>query len=135
MCEGFFPRGSVPSDIDNSSPNPSSWPAPQAFFAAATCPPDQFFKDHVLVINTSICGDLGNPTYAAAGCPGTCADQVADPANYNGRFQSVLVLGTCSDVLRPSRGSLGYQLPQGLPACVNPDIRVILFALTLSTHY
>ena len=83
-CEGFFPRGFIPDDITNSTPDPSRWPAPKAFFAATTCPTDQFFKDHVFVINTTLCGDLGNATYGSAGCPGTCAQQVANPANFNG---------------------------------------------------
>jgi len=83
-CKGFFPRGFIPEDITNSTPDPSLWPAPKAFFAATTCPIDQFFKDHVFVINTTLCGDLGNPTYGPAGCPGTCAEQVANPANFNG---------------------------------------------------
>jgi len=86
MCEGFFPRGFIPEDITNSTPDPSGWPAPKAFFAATTCPTGQFFKDHVFVINTTLCGDLGNPTYGPAGCPGTCAEQVANPANFNGSF-------------------------------------------------
>jgi hypothetical protein len=96
VCEGFFPRDSIPQDIANSSPNPSSWPAPQAFFSAATCPPDQFFKSHALVIDTTLCGDLASATYGRAGCPGTCTDQVANPAKFDSRFNlywfSVLVL-------------------------------------------
>ena len=35
----------------------------------------------------------------------------------------------CSDVLCPSRGPLGYQLSQGLPACVNTDISLAMFAI------
>jgi len=94
VYEGFFPRGSIPQDITDSTPDPSSWPAPKAFFAAPTCPPRQFFKDHVFVINTTLCGDLGNPTYGPAGCPGTCAEQVANPANFDGSVQPILVPST-----------------------------------------
>jgi len=79
----FFPRGFIPDDITNSTPDPSSWPTPKAFFAGTTCPIDHFFKDHVFVINTTLCGDFGDPTYGPAGCPGTCAEQVANPANFN----------------------------------------------------
>ena len=42
----------------------------------------QFFKDHSFIINTTLCGDLGEATYASAGCPGTCAQRVTDPANF-----------------------------------------------------
>ena len=53
----------------------------------------------MFVINTTLCGDLGDPTYGPAGCPGTCAEQVADPANFDGIFDLdqflVLVLTFC----------------------------------------
>jgi len=79
----FFPRIEIPEDINSETPDPSSWPAPKGFWSSSTCPTSRFFKDHSFIINTTLCGDLGEATYASAGCPGTCAQQVADPANFH----------------------------------------------------
>jgi len=77
----FFPRGQIPDDIQSKNPNPDLWPVPQAFFSADTCSMAEFFKDHVFIYNITLCGDLGDATFSSAGCQGTCADTVADPAN------------------------------------------------------
>lgn len=36
-----------------------------------------------MVINITICGDWAGPAYDNGGFPGTCADAVADPSNYD----------------------------------------------------
>ena len=36
-----------------------------------------------VVINITICGDWAGGVYSSDGFPGTCADAVADPSNYN----------------------------------------------------
>ena len=45
-----------------------------------------------MVINITICGDWAGSAYNSGGFPGTCADAVADPSNYN----SATVLPICA---------------------------------------
>ncbi|KAF9038476.1 glycoside hydrolase family 16 protein [Panaeolus papilionaceus] len=78
----FF-RGNIPSDIQSKRPDPAKWGKPVAFFPSTTCDMASHFYEHQLVINTSICGDLGGPTYAGSGCPGTCAEAVANSKNFD----------------------------------------------------
>lgn len=44
----FFPRGSIPGDIANGNPNPSSWGKPIAQFQGG-CDIDAHFKDQQIV--------------------------------------------------------------------------------------
>ncbi|KAF7308421.1 GH16 domain-containing protein [Mycena chlorophos] len=75
-----FPRNSIPEDITSGNPDPSSWGKPAALFSSATCNIGSHFKDHVLTINTALCGDwAGN---AFPGGPSACASAVEDPSNY-----------------------------------------------------
>ncbi|RXW21657.1 hypothetical protein EST38_g4173 [Candolleomyces aberdarensis] len=74
----FFPRGEVPADVDAKQPNPDTWPTPVAFFSSKTCNMADNFYDHSLVLDTTLCGDFGGPTYVSAGCPGTCEQAVAN---------------------------------------------------------
>jgi len=78
----YFPRDRIPEDINSEQPNPDSWPAPQAFWSSSSCPMNQFFNAHTFIFNITLCGDLGEATYSGAGCPGTCAQAVTDPANF-----------------------------------------------------
>ena len=79
----FFPRGSVPSDITNGNPDPSSWGQPVANFPNNdSCDTSARFHDHNLVIDTTLCGDWAGAAFGNDGCPGSCADFVADPANF-----------------------------------------------------
>lgn len=77
-----FLRPSIPQDITDKTPDPSTWGTPAAFFPSTNCDIASHFSDHQLVIDTTICGDFGTPTYAASGCPGTCAQAIANNANF-----------------------------------------------------
>ncbi|KAF7309883.1 GH16 domain-containing protein [Mycena indigotica] len=75
-----FPRTAIPADITDGKPNPASWGKPAAFFSSGTCNIAEHFKDQVITINTSICGDwAGN---AFPGGPSACAAAAADPQNF-----------------------------------------------------
>lgn len=50
----FFPRDSVPSDIDAGSPNPDGWGAPMARWPAASCSPFEFFNSHSVIFDTTL---------------------------------------------------------------------------------
>jgi hypothetical protein len=78
----FFPRDSVPSDIDAGSPNPDGWGAPMARWAAATCNPSQFFNSHTVIFDTTLCGDWAGAAWSSSGIPGqeqSCAQRTGFP--------------------------------------------------------
>lgn len=77
-----FPRGEIPQDIKSGNPNPASWGTPAAHFSSSSCDFKKLFVDHSLVIDTTLCGDYAGATYEQKGCPGTCAEAVANPANF-----------------------------------------------------
>ncbi|KAF5361256.1 hypothetical protein D9758_010301 [Tetrapyrgos nigripes] len=80
-----FPRSRIPADVTNKNPNPSSWGAPVAQWGTDDCDVLKRITDHTLTINTSLCGSWAgdDDVWATSGCPGTCADTVANPANFN----------------------------------------------------
>lgn len=85
-----FRRSDVPADLSSGNPDPTSWPTPQAFWSSSLCNTGQFFSQHQLVIDTTLCGDWAGSVYNLPGqgpdggsCPGTCASQVADPSNFH----------------------------------------------------
>ncbi|GAB1519138.1 hypothetical protein RhiTH_002204 [Rhizoctonia solani] len=85
----FFHRSTIPRDITNNTPNPKNWGKPTVLLSPESCDPKKYFWDHVIVFDITLCGDLGGPTYATSGCPGTCAEQVMSPSVYNNASWSV----------------------------------------------
>ncbi|RDW84817.1 hypothetical protein BP6252_02407 [Coleophoma cylindrospora] len=59
----FFPHdgslGPPPSDINMSSPDPTSWGMPHALFQPSSCTLDDELKNHKIVFDTSFCGVNG----------------------------------------------------------------------------
>ncbi|KIL69297.1 glycoside hydrolase family 16 protein [Amanita muscaria Koide BX008] len=78
-----FTRDQIPADIKAKAPTPSSWPTPVAVWSSATCDVCTFFHDHVLVLDTTICGGWAGAAYPSSGCPGTCAQAIANKTNYS----------------------------------------------------
>lgn len=79
----FFPRGAIPDDITNGDPEPDTWGTPAAIFSNNDkCNIGSSFHDHQIVFDITLCGDWAGAAYSAMGCPGTCAQQVADPDNF-----------------------------------------------------
>ncbi|KAK0202598.1 concanavalin A-like lectin/glucanase domain-containing protein [Desarmillaria ectypa] len=78
-----FSKTSITDDITAGTPDPEKWGKPAAFLPNGdSCDTGTHFKDHSLVIDTTLCGDWANATYSGAGCPGTCAEVIKDPENY-----------------------------------------------------
>lgn len=77
-----FKRSSIPQDITNNEPDPSTWPTPAAFFANTNCDMSTHFVDHSIVIDTTLCGDWAGAVYGGSGCPGTCAQAVSSASNF-----------------------------------------------------
>lgn len=77
-----FARNEIPTDIKNKMPNPSSWGVPAAFWSTSSCDMASHFRDHSLVLDTTLCGDFAGATFSNDGCSGSCAQAVTDPKNY-----------------------------------------------------
>jgi len=80
-----FPRGDIPDDLTAQNPSPSSWGNQylKAAWAASTCSTKQYFKQHAITINTSLCGDWAGASYKSAGGPGTCQERVMKGSNFD----------------------------------------------------
>ncbi|KAF8817403.1 glycoside hydrolase family 16 protein [Phlegmacium glaucopus] len=82
MMWRFF-RNSIPTDITAKKPNPSTWGTPAAVFPSYSCDIGSHFFNHSLILDISLCGDYAGSTYANSGCPGTCAQALANATNFN----------------------------------------------------
>ena len=50
----FFPRGSIPADIEAETPLPSSWGTPMARWDAGSCSPDRYFNNQAAIITNTL---------------------------------------------------------------------------------
>ncbi|KAJ3557447.1 hypothetical protein NPX13_g9922 [Xylaria arbuscula] len=86
----FFPRGSVPSDIDAGNPDPSTWGNPTASFSGGSCDIDAHFANHNIVFDTTFCGQWAGKVF---GDDPTCAAKASTCEEYVGNnpadFQDV----------------------------------------------
>lgn len=78
----FFYRAAIPDNIIQGLPDPTTWPTPSASLSSQGCPIDQFFRNHMFIFDTTLCGDWAGTSYSTSGCPGSCAEQVANPSNF-----------------------------------------------------
>jgi hypothetical protein len=109
---GFFPHSTVPSDILAETPDPSTWPSPKAFWASSSCRTSAFFNSLSMVFDITLCGDWAGATYNSAGYSGSCAERVADPANFeSGPIYCAIPTEAYS--FRRS-GKLAYSFRQGI---------------------
>ncbi|KAF7954525.1 hypothetical protein EAE96_005645 [Botrytis aclada] len=68
----FFPRNAIPFDINRGTPDPSSWPKPQAMFqGTSSCNIDSHFANQSLVFDTTFCGDFAGGVWGNDG--GICS--------------------------------------------------------------
>ncbi|KAF3768581.1 family 16 glycoside hydrolase [Cryphonectria parasitica EP155] len=83
-----FARGSIPSDIDAGSPDPSTWGTATADFPDTGCDIDTHFQNQSIIINIDFCGSwAGGDDYTSAGCPSNCTDFVANnPSNFTDAY-------------------------------------------------
>jgi hypothetical protein len=92
----WFPRGSIPSDITNDTPDPSGWGTPVADFPSDSCDPYTYFYDHFNIFDTTLCGDWAG------------ADGIWNYAGYSGQDTSCASMtgySTCSDYVLNSGSS------------------------------
>jgi hypothetical protein len=68
----FFVRGSIPSDILNGNPNPSSWGLPFANMQGS-CVIDQHFQGHKVILNNAFCGEYAGASSVWNSTLNSCA--------------------------------------------------------------
>ncbi|TIC98867.1 Endo-1,3(4)-beta-glucanase [Colletotrichum higginsianum] len=90
-----WPRQSIPRDIIDKRPDPSTWDLPSALFGTSTCEVDRYFKDMSLVIQTNFCGDYAANIWGKDGdtcnqrAP-TCVEYVANnPSAFKNAYWEV----------------------------------------------
>lgn len=86
----FFPRQSIPADINANTPNPESWGTPIASFPfQASCPSNKF-RELRIVLNLTFCGDWAGSVYGSSGCPSNCVDYVKNnPSAFNEAYWKI----------------------------------------------
>jgi hypothetical protein len=81
-----FPRSSIPADIHNGSPDPSTWNTPLADFPSTNCDIASHFRNLNIVANIDLCGEfaaMSSHYTRMYSCPGSCSDFVANnPSNF-----------------------------------------------------
>ncbi|KAI0024534.1 glycoside hydrolase family 16 protein [Xylariomycetidae sp. FL0641] len=73
-----FARGSVPTDLANKSPDPSTWGPASADFPGTDCDIGSHFKNQSIIANIDLCGQFAGNLYASSGCPSDCTTYVAN---------------------------------------------------------
>ncbi|KAN0088379.1 glycoside hydrolase family 16 protein [Tylopilus felleus] len=82
MSMWHFARGNIPGDITAQTPVPTGWGTPAGFWSADNCDISDNFYDHSMIIDTTLCGSWAGPAYGNSHCPGTCAEMIANAANF-----------------------------------------------------
>ncbi|KAH6893280.1 concanavalin A-like lectin/glucanase domain-containing protein [Thelonectria olida] len=73
-----FGRSDIPSDIENKSPDPSTWGTALADFPNTNCDIGSHFKNNSIIVNIDLCGDLTSAVWDSSGCASNCTDWVAN---------------------------------------------------------
>eukprot|EP01113_Clastostelium_recurvatum_P037456 TRINITY_DN547_c0_g1_i2.p1 TRINITY_DN547_c0_g1~~TRINITY_DN547_c0_g1_i2.p1 ORF type:complete len:319 (-),score=43.91 TRINITY_DN547_c0_g1_i2:66-1022(-) len=90
----FWARGSVPANVQNGNPDPTTWGTPGASFPfAGTGPgscPSSDFANHQIVIDDTFCGDWAGAVFSQSGCPGSCTSYVQNnPQNFKQAYWAI----------------------------------------------
>ncbi|OCT52629.1 putative glycosidase C21B10.07 [Cladophialophora carrionii] len=97
----FFPRGSFPSDIVSSSPNPSAnWGTPNSLFQGQFNI-DDHFRNLQIVFDTTFCGQWAGAAWDTSTCASlapTCEEYVANnPADFADAYWAINTLQVFQD--------------------------------------
>lgn len=107
----FFPRGSIPSDIEGDNPSPSSWGQPLAHFEGSCDIPSKFY-DMELTFDTTFCGDWAGGVWSESCAASTGVDSCTDyVANNGGAFTEAYWTVNALKVYQLSGGSMMFHRP------------------------
>ncbi|KZP13488.1 glycoside hydrolase family 16 protein [Athelia psychrophila] len=77
-----FYRAAIPVEItQGGSPRPETWGLPAAQLSPEGCDIFGSFMNQSIIFDITLCGVWAGNAYPSS-CPGTCATQVMDPANF-----------------------------------------------------
>lgn len=91
----FIPRASIPADITNGKPTPSTWVTPMAKYSSDSCDFNTYFGAQTLIVTMTLCGDwAGSPDVYGANwsgngeryCPGNCTARVMNGSNFEDAY-------------------------------------------------
>ena len=80
----WFPRGKIPQDITDGSPNPSSWGTPVGNYPSTSCDMTSHFYDMINIFDTTLCGDWAGGAWGASCAASTGYDSCSDYVLNNG---------------------------------------------------
>ncbi|KAF4311234.1 Glycoside hydrolase family 16 [Botryosphaeria dothidea] len=115
----YFDRNSIPEDITNGSPDPTSWGQPRALFSGG-CQISSHFKDLNIVFDTTFCGDwAGNAWSTDSTCSAkasTCEDYVQNnPEAFKDAYWSIKSLKVYSSSGSGAESSSPVQYTSSTP--------------------
>ncbi|KAG8864259.1 hypothetical protein FRB96_006080 [Tulasnella sp. 330] len=131
----FFPRPTVPNDVTDLNPDPTTWGEPMAYLSPDDCDVVSHFADHVIVFDIAFCGDWAGATYLTSGCPGTCNAQIMEPSNFDESYWIINSLRVYKNAyLQP--GELSAALPaRGRPSVMGSVAMGLGVAIALASSW
>ncbi|KAG8889526.1 hypothetical protein FRB98_004000 [Tulasnella sp. 332] len=131
----FFPRPTVPNDVTDLDPDPTTWGEPMAHLSPDDCDVVSHFADHVIVFNIAFCGDWAGATYLTSGCPGTCNAQIMDPSNFDESYWIINSLRVYTNAYLQA-GELSAALPmRGRPSILGSMAGLGVAAMALASSW
>jgi len=86
----FFPRNSIPADINKGNPNPAGWGTPAANFPLGGNCPSSHFANMQIVLDNTFCGDWAGAVFNQDGCPGSCQSYVQNnPGDFTESYWAI----------------------------------------------
>lgn len=130
----FFPRGSIPSDITDGSPDPSGWGTPIAQFTDSSCDIQSYFTDLQIVFDTTFCGQWAGNVWSSGSCASvasTCDDYVENnPAAFVDAYWSINSLqvysGTSNGPMQNDTSSSSWGPSASANVAVPSSVRAIV---------
>ncbi|KAI8954739.1 glycoside hydrolase family 16 protein [Xylaria longipes] len=105
----FFPRSSIPSDIDAGNPDPSGWGTPTASFSGGSCNIDANFMNHNIVFDTTFCGQWAGKVWGddpvCSAKASTCEEYVGNnPADFQESYWLINYVKVFDEASSSKRG-------------------------------
>ena len=125
----YFTRGSIPSDLRNKNPNPSSWGLPYARFdISTTCDANcqsTHFQNHKIIFDTTLCGDWAGNEFSKCSSTIKCSDFVRqNPSEFTEAYWLINFIDIYDS-----------NVPTAAPVKISPTPPLTPFSYQLSSTY